>query len=463
MSKTKLQAATLWSGAAAAAWFGFGPKPLGGFAWVALCLLLLAWERAKPVPGLLLLLFVTNAVSFAHWWGSAPGLPVWAQALLLLATTSIYVLPFLFHRLSGMRGVGKDLLFAALFVSCDWLMERSYSSFGSIAYSLADSPITLQLVSVTGYTGLTFLLALGAAWGARASLRLKGDRFSLLFFPLLLAAVLGFGAKRLNAPQAEGRRVAVAALHSGGDMFLAYLSRDPERMRKAAESELRAYWAQAMALKGPVQAVLLPEVAFIVAPADRPTIEAAISKLAKELNAPVVFGLGLSGAESFENVAVVARPDGSITSRPKVLPAPGEPIRPAELERIEIPLKGALAVPLVCAELESSGLTRKVAGADAADLLLVLAHELPAIEPRHSRMAAVRGVELGVSMVKASNGGLTLATDYLGRPSGQERRFELPLTSAVTFYRGAGDWFPALCLFLVFLSAIPALWRYIRR
>jgi apolipoprotein N-acyltransferase len=116
-----------------------------------------------------------------------------------------FTLPYVTDRLLGAR-LGtwpRMLLFPASFVASDWLMGLIHltGTFGSPAYSQYGVLPLMQLVSVTGMYGLTFLVmwfasAVNAVW--EHGFRWQATRLPLAVFGSVLAAVFAFGFARLS-------------------------------------------------------------------------------------------------------------------------------------------------------------------------------------------------------------------------------------------------------------------------
>ncbi|MEV4765960.1 nitrilase-related carbon-nitrogen hydrolase [Micromonospora chokoriensis] len=108
----------------------------------------------------------------------------------------------------------------------------------------------------------------------------------------------------------------------------------------------------------------------------------------------------------------------------------------------------------ICKDLDFPGLVRRYR-AQGVTMLLVPALDLTSDGWLHSRMALVRGVENGLTVVRAAGLGRVTVTDPTGRMLGEATPddAELLVTAASTTgwgtaYSRTGDWFPGLCLAL---------------
>src|SRR5690242_6311757 len=186
----------LWLAAAAALLLFAGGRwviPLA--AWLA-PVFLLRFVRTQPVlRGLLLAWLVRWAANALTTQGTIlyPGL---VPYLLLLVTSLVATLSFLADRLLAPRlpGFVGTLVFPLAFTTLEYLSSFGpYGSFYSIAYSqYGDLPL-MQLVSVTGVWGLTFLLTWFAAvvnWAGERGFAWPQVRGGLLLYAGVLGAVL---------------------------------------------------------------------------------------------------------------------------------------------------------------------------------------------------------------------------------------------------------------------------------
>src|SRR6266567_1891908 len=184
-------------------------------AWLA-PLFLLRFVRTKPLlPGLLLVWLVKSAVAAVAQQGIIMVSGVGYYALVVLVSL-VTLLPYLADRLltPRLRGFVATLVFPVTFTMFEYL--SSFSSFGTIN-SIAntqygDLPL-LQVVSVTGIWGITFLITWFAAvvnWAwERGFAWPQVRRGGLLYAGILAVVLLGGGARlALFTPQAALVRVA---------------------------------------------------------------------------------------------------------------------------------------------------------------------------------------------------------------------------------------------------------------
>jgi apolipoprotein N-acyltransferase len=108
----------------------------------------------------------------------------------------------------------------------------------------------------------------------------------------------------------------------------------------------------------------------------------------------------------------------------------------------------------ICYEMVFPSDIRK-AGKLGTEILIAPSSDWMGVKNIHSRMAVIRAVENGFSLLRPTSDGITLAVDPFGRIVGQidyfisKRAFlitELPVQKINTLYTAIGDWLAWLCL-----------------
>ena len=104
--------------------------------------------------------------------------------------------------------------------------------------------------------------------------------------------------------------------------------------------------------------------------------------------------------------------------------------------------------------------------AKSADIMLVPVMDTKMIADFHTQAAAMRGIENGFSLVRQSNLGSSIASDYLGRPLAYQNYFrttprvmfsDVPVEGVSTVYGATGEiflWFDMALIPLIFLVHI---------
>jgi apolipoprotein N-acyltransferase len=149
----------------------------------------------------------------------------------------------------------------------------------------------------------------------------------------------------------------------------------------------------------------------------------------------------------------------------KARPVPGDPERGADKAIPVFDTPHGRVASAVCFDADFPDLMRK-AGRERADLLVIPASDWRAIDPVHTRMALVRGVENGCSVVRQTDKGLSAAADYQGRIVATSDFFrcephvmvaQLPSHGVRTLYPWIPNLVPFACLAALAFFAAAAL------
>jgi apolipoprotein N-acyltransferase len=118
---------------------------------------------------------------------------------------------------SRLKGWARTMVFPVAFTALDWAisLDKHSATAGSPAYSQADDLALMQLVSMTGIWGITFLIG----WFASTINELWEQDFDwrpvrarLMVYGGVLLAVIAYGSIRLNAVAAPLDRVQAASV-----------------------------------------------------------------------------------------------------------------------------------------------------------------------------------------------------------------------------------------------------------
>jgi len=429
---------------------------------------LLAW--IAPVPLLVVLPDLRpGRAALAAWAAGALGASSYAvayrdalapQALaaLVAATPLPLVAVALVWRAVARRGglLVSALAFAAASVAAEYLVAlvSPNGTFGSVAYTQADLLALIQLASLTGLWGITFVVslvaaALALAWRGREKRATRDAALAIAAVPLALVLLGGSARLAMAPPAVTTVRVGLAASDSSNRPF--------RRPGVDVLPVVRGYAARAAALaERDVQFVVLPEKFAAVGPEDSYGAQTALASVARRYHLTIVAGFTALGEGAPRNRAVVFGPDGRLLlSYDKVHLVPG-------LEDAYVPGQALGLIPdavvpagvAICKDLDFTALGRAYAQAGVG-LLLVPAWDFGRDAWLHSRMAVLRSVEGGFALARVASDGLLTVSDPRGRIVVERASASdgevlvaagVPVGGRGTFYSRTGDWFAWLCL-----------------
>ncbi len=359
------------------------------------------------------------------------------------------------RRLGTRRGV---YIFPALVVTIEWLQYSftEFGSWGAMAYTQYDNLPIIQLASLTGITGISFLVALGSSVAAAGfTVGPRAVRKDIVWFVVLTGAALAYGELRLSQ-DAPGDQVRVAAVSSPvGRKDLRPSLKNVSALRKY-DDELFARTKKAADLGA--RAVVWNEAATILAPADEAAFTARGQAVAKDKGILFVMSYGVllsANPRKFENKYRMILPDGTVTDEYfKRHPVPGEGAVKGTKRAKVVPLSGGTAGAAICYDFDFPS-TALDSARDGAGIVLLPSSDWKGIDPFHSLMARVNAVAAGVSIIRSVRDATSFAADQYGRIKGSMRYSdggdgvmvaEVPVRAVPTLYSKTGDVFPWFAL-----------------
>jgi apolipoprotein N-acyltransferase len=408
---------------------GIGLAPPGWLAWVApVPLLVLAYSiagRARACAAVA----VASLIAASHYSGYFLLVMPWPAAVLATCAQALvwFAIVMATRRVvRRLRNGWSVLAYPVLWVAVDTLMAALLpdGNWGSLAYSQADLLPLQQFASLFGTAGVLFVLCLVSS--TLALLLWRGHRLAhpvrlAAAVALLLAAVLGFGFWRLQAPvAATPLRVGLASIDDPIGPAASSGHWRPIRDRyDALVAKLAADGAHL---------VLLPEKIAVLAPADLQQWRAHFGAIARQHRLWLAMGMTEDGSHP-HNISWLFDPQGNLVEQyEKHFLAPPE--RAQQYARSDAfnlhAIDGQRYGLAICKDMHFARFGRAYGQREAAVMLV------PAWDFAYrdgwlaSRMTATRGIENGYAVVRAAREGLLTVSDAHGRMLVQARSAPLP-------------------------------------
>ena len=412
--------------------------------------------------------------------------------IFIAVISCVALLPYAVDRalVPRLRPVIGTLVFPATMVTVQFLLGFGmHGSWDSLAYTQSGDLPLLQLLSVTGLAGLTFLIA----WLAPVAnlvlergLDCRASRVaSISFVSVCLMVVLGGGLRLACFPTAS--RTVLVASFSPANSGPPINSRLRDRVVRgiATGSEVaefnsaaqagQNYLLQRTAVEAQAGAKIIfwSEGAATVLQQDEPALLRRGQALAAQYH--VYLGMTLSSwtpgqARPLQNKLVLIDPSGkTVWQYLKAHPTPGPE------SALSVPSDGKLRFldshygrigAAICYDMDFPRLIVH-AGTHLTGILLSPASDWRGIDPRHTEMASFRAIEEGFNLVRQANAGLSAAYDYQGHRLAAVDAYtspnaaliaEVPTQGTLTLYSILGDWFAYLCIAALLALATLA-WR----
>ena len=469
LSLALLLAGTLLVGFSMGRWLA----PLAAWIWPVLILRYArdhkGWRGYPLVIAAYILAFV---VGFMPMWLGA-GWPLPLIAILPVLYGFLWSLPYLADRLVGTRltGFASTLVYplAATTIEFVNIHTNPVGMWGATGFTQYGDLALMQLASVTGMIGITFLMGWFAsvanwAWENRS----RGSEMfrGLATFGVVLAAVYGFGFLRLNAAPA-GETVRVAGITAQSQTVLGR-AENPEAI---VQSHWNAYFVETVReAQAGAQVVVWPEASGLTFnPDESISLVAQAQEVARQNEIYLVIGYAMiysEGGKPWQNKLLVIDPTGAIVIEHIKYGGnivEGTLLGDGKLQSIDTPF-GVLA-GVICWDMDYPAVIQQT-GRNGTGLLLVPSKDWFEIDPLHSHMAVFRAIENGMSLVRQTDLGLSIAVDAYGRVLAQTDFFsptdrtmvaQVPTQHVATVYTAFGRWFEWVCLFGFIIVVVRAL------
>ncbi|MBK9924155.1 MAG: hypothetical protein IPP66_02585 [Anaerolineales bacterium] len=411
-----------------------------------------------------LLLWLASAIPTIISWNGATAMalinPV-AEPIFFILTTPIGLLPYVVDRLYARRfpkAAWVSLVFPIAYTAVDFFSSSGspFGTFGAAAYSQRGFLPIMQLASITGLWGITFVMG----WFAGLVNHVwengfKFTRFTLTSACLLLIVFLfGFGRTLLKPQPEQTAVIAGFSFPSGRFTELMNLLKDDEAGFRQALNELHAeQLTQIRALaKDGANIVSLQEGAVMGMSDQVEQFMSDVSIIAKEENIYIVlptFDLGKSPAE---NKVHIMGPNGEVllthikyggNQFEGTLKGDGV------LQTVDTPYGKLSAV--ICWDADFPNIIKQ-AGAQNVDLLFVPSQDWLGVKDIHAGMATFRAIENGMSIYRQVGQGVSIVVDAYGKEYNRVDSFggnttgfanvqkvTTPIGSVDTLYPSIGD------------------------
>lgn len=445
--------------------FTTGKWTIAAAVWLA-SVFALRFLRGQKVGRGYMLIFVASYLpaTFA-WYGLAP-FPMPIYPFFMAINILFGTLPYLFDRLltprlqkNGRSSFLATLVYPLAVTAAEYLLMTGgpMGSFGAQAYTQYGIPILVQLVSISGLWGITFLIAWFASivnWAWEEEFNWGKIRGGVALYASILLLVALYGSLRLlTAPDAtETVQVAsfTAAKIDMGQMN-GLLASDSKAFRAETVSIHSRYLEQTVQVaRDGAKIVFWPELAGIGVAEDVEVLIEQGQVIARQEGiylAMPVFIFHPDSERPAENKLFMADPNGEIVLEHvkyggNILEGtePGDGI----LHSVETPYGKVSAV--ICWDTDFPE-TIIQAGRNEVDILLSPAHVWPEVAQIHAEMSAFRAVENGLTVIQQAEQGLSIATDPYGRLLATADHFEnerimqvnVPTAGTTTIYPQIGN------------------------
>lgn len=448
---------------------GNGMNPIWPVMWIApIPVLLLAaettsWWVAAGAAALSMLLGSLPMLYYLHY---VLHLPVTAWLIPFSIASLLFAVGVLLFRGLLHRGApfGAMIALPAFWSVCEYLASfaPANGTAGSLAYTQDRFLPILQVASLTGPWGITFLLLLfpsAVVSGLYLRRRRLPQAAHVVGWALaVLAGAVLFGAIRLAVPNSQ-QHVKVGLLDTDTVVFADEAPDMQELIKSYAEQ------AERLARQG-AKIVLMPEKTGLLLDSDAKIMDPVLQSVADRTGATLVIGvLHVVARDSF-NEARIYTPDRPIATYDKqhMLPPFESKLTPGT--SLALLSKPALPIGVaICKDMDFIHPALDY-GRSGIDLLLDPAWDFNVDRTWHGHIAIMRGVEGGYAIAHTAKDGFLTVTDDRGRILGEVRTnsgpfvsllVDVPMRHDQTVFDRYGTWFPWMAGLLLVAAAVRLL------
>ncbi len=335
-------------------------------------------------------------------------------------------------------------------------------SWFSLAYTQHDNLPLIQLVSITGMWGISFLITWFAAvvnWVWEQEFSLPKIRKGISLYIGIFITILLFGGVYLTFLPADLDTVRVATITRSFDMDVEAkkCKGDTPCLQELFNRSLDEFLQNSkQAVNVGAKIIVWQENGLAVYQEDEAEFIEQGREFAVQENVYLLMAMYMLSEDRSvdENKAVLIDPSGNISEYLKNHLTPGDShILGDGKVLIQDSGYGKLA-SIICQDTHSPDFVRQ-AGKANVDIILIPNHNWETITPLAARMASFRAIENGFSMIRADYHGLSTAVDYHGNTLSQMNDFttedrimiaDTPKQGIKTVYSRAGNFFAWLCV-----------------
>jgi apolipoprotein N-acyltransferase len=441
--------------------------------WVALPLLIYhfrtqpRWYRTLPVAAVAV---AAKALAMHGGWDLDTGIEIaFAFVVGMPLLAALYLDRHFSKKMNPLTGT---LVFPIVYILLDYC--TTFANLGmacTLAYTQCTFLELIQLSSLLGSWAVGFLVAWFAPVAVLVAVsihELKKTVRTAAVFAVCIALAISFGALRLvfDRPESATVRIASVTVEHGEDYWSTITDKNTPRgeaeQKKPEMAQIRGelFGLSKDAAKYGAKIIFWSEGNAPLYEDDHDEFLAEARQFASEngvyfIPAAVVFNYDRAKSD---NIAIIINPQGEVEYRYEKTISWYPTDSDGRIPVIQTPY-GKISTA-ICFDMDYPSLIRQ---AKDADIMLVPGYDTKKRSEYHTRVAFLRGVENGFSIVRQANDGTSISADYMGNTLAYQKFFytqprvmisDVPTQGKWTLYGLIGDVFlliAAAALLMIFV------------
>lgn len=457
--------------------FANGQHSIAVLAWIYPILFLGLFHLFKESKALQFI-FIIYTYGFYMQWSKVIGMSLNVCLVIGIGLAILKLIPYLLyqHIHRDKQSFYPTLLFAAAMVTVEYIIYLLNPILGGLsdAYTQYENLQLINIASLFGIYGVSFIMFWTAAVVERIFFNrnnIESIRKEIIIFVIVIGSVMLYGSVRINLPDDVSETIRIASvtvpvkeiLEEDEDVSkVFYTDSFSDENLQATKDKLdkvhqELFDKSILEAKAGAKIVLWSELNGAVLKEDEDKLISRASQVAEEENIYLILSLLVKTPhEKYkENKTIAINPQGKIVSE----------YYKSGLSIGELCIKGdgimkdfstgtSKIVPFICSDMAFTRIIN-YAGRNQADIILVPASDWKEMSPVAIKTAIVRGIENGCSIVRQTNMGISIASDYYGRILARNNYYtsatmsmvsEIPLQGKFSLYPYIGNILPWGCI-----------------
>ena len=462
------------------------------FAWIY-PILFLCMIYLNPTRKVCLIISSIYATGFIVQFWRAIGMDIKICIIVAILLSFLKVSPYIYWSKSKMR-FQNTIIFASIMVSIEYIIYLIYPILGGLsdAYTQYQSLYLLQLVTVTGIYGITFLMYWTAAvviWIWNNKNQKEYIRKYIIVYGSVIGLVFVYGVVMFHFAGNSDKSIRIAGvtvpiselLNNDEDVYSTfYTNTFTDENITNARSKLSSA-ADELFLKTELEAQAGAKIVFwselngAVLKQDEDLLLQRASDLAKQEEIYLIVSLLVKTpyVDLKENKTAAFNPQGELISEYfKHGRSIGELCQKGDGILKSFDTEYGRIAPFICSDMAFLSKIQQ-AGRDNVDILIVPASDWKEMTLLAAKTAIVRGVENGSNIIRHTNKGMSIVSNVKGCVLAQTDYFQsdtktlsaqVAMKGRFTLYSYIGNLFVYLCnLYLLGSFILPKMKRLIKK